>query len=508
MKMTEILRSDLPASFVVFLIALPLSLGIALATGAPMKSGIIAAVVGGIVVGILTGAPLQVSGPAAGLSVMLFGYIQKFGFETVCLITIFAGIFQIILGYLGIAQLAFIISPPVIHAMLAGIGILISLGQIHVIFGFTPKGSALANIIAIPESFQNSDLTVAGLGVFTLAVLLIWNNSIGKKNKIIPASLIAVILGTLASYWLNAIVPKVQLTSGLFDNFSLPKIEGQSVFDLMIAGIGLTLVASCESLLCAVATDKLHSGPRVNLSRELIAQGVGNFVSGFLGGLPLTGVIVRSSANISAGAQTKYSAILHGVWILLFCIFLTPVLELIPLSVLAALLIFTGVKLVKLQEIKKLMKFNESIIYFATLFGVVFIDLLSGIALGFGFALILLLIRMNSFFIDRRSEKNSENIYISGNLTFLGVPRLIQKLNAIPKGKTLIIHFNIEQLDYSAIEAIRSWRESYEKQGGKIIKVSLDTLWKDLSSPMHESLIKNTKPSRWISSPTLSEKKL
>ena len=206
-KFVKNLKTDFPASLVVFLIALPLSLGIALASGAPMKAGLIAAAIGGLVVGLLSGAPLQVSGPAAGLSVMVLGFIQKFGFETTCAITLVAGITQIIFGFLGAAQWTFIISPAVIHAMLAGIGILIAFGQVHVLLGFAPKSSALMNIAAYPESFMHMNTTAAVLGVFSLAVLLAWNKWGQKKIPIIPGSLVSVIAGTLLSSFIQPDVP-------------------------------------------------------------------------------------------------------------------------------------------------------------------------------------------------------------------------------------------------------------------------------------------------------------
>ncbi|MGZ3774981.1 MAG: SulP family inorganic anion transporter [Pseudobdellovibrionaceae bacterium] len=479
-------KSDFPASLVVFLIALPLSLGIALASGAPMKAGIISAAIGGIVVGTLAGAPLQVSGPAAGLSVMVLGFIQKFGFETTCLITLIAGVTQIIFGMLGAAQLAFVISPAVIHAMLAGIGILIALGQIHVLFGFAPKSSAIMNIVGYSDSFLNMNTSAALLGVFSLIVLLSWNKWGQKKFSFIPGSLIAVIAGTVLSTFLHADVPHVQLNSQLFDGFSGLKLGDNSLVQLIISGLGLALVASAESLLCAVATDKLHDGPRVKLGKELIAQGVGNSLAGLVGGLPITGVIVRSSANVSAGAKSKLSAILHGAWILVFAMFFTPVLNQIPLSVLAALLIYTGVKLVKIAEVKKLMAFQESIVYFATLFGVVFINLLWGIGIGFGLATVMMIQHMIRFHFH--SEKINDNnkqvrVKISGNLTFLSVPKLLKQLNTLPKKSEIHLSMDVDHIDHAVVEALHDWKQSYEKDGGVVFKDSLVDLWKNLKRP-------------------------
>lgn len=473
-------KSDIPASFVVFLIALPLSLGIALASGAPLKAGVIAAIIGGIAVGLFSGAPLQVSGPAAGLTIMIFGFIQKFGFQTTCIITLLAGGLQILFGLLGIGQLTLAISPSVIEAMLAGIGILIALGQAFVLMGSSPKGSALANLSQLPEAFMNRNHQAFALGLFSLFVLWAWNKYLSKKVKFIPGSLIAVLLGTAIASILALDVPHVSIGNNIFSEFQIPQINLAELPTLLLSALALTFVASAESLLCAVATDKLHSGPRAKLNRELIAQGIGNTLSGFLGGLPVTGVIVRSSANIGAGAKSNISAVFHGVWLLIFASFMSNYLSLIPLPVLAALLIFTGIKLVKLQEIKKLMEFNESLIYFATLTGVVFINLLWGIGIGFGLALVMLLYKMSQFEVRTFSEGKSQRVVITGSLTFLGIPSLLRQLETLPQGSMVEMIFDVDHLDHASLEAIRSWKENYEKTGGKIIKAPLDILWKSL----------------------------
>ncbi len=476
------LKVDFPSSFVVFLIALPLSLGIALASGAPIKAGIIGAVVGGIAVGIFGGAPLQVSGPAAGLTVMVCGLIQKFGFQATCFVTLLAGGLQILLGLFGVGQLTLAISPAVIEAMLAGIGILIALGQTYVLLGSTPKGSALTNLAHLPETFMSRNHQAFALGLLTLALLWGWNRYVSKKIKFIPGSLVAVILGTAVATALSLDVPRVAIGANIFDSMALPQFSMADLPSLLLSAIAVTIVASAESLLCAVATDKLHTGPRANLNRELIGQGIGNAISGLLGGLPVTGVIVRSSANINAGAKTKISAILHGVWLFLFASFMASYLSYIPLSVLAALLIFTGVNLVKLHEIKKLMEFNEALIYFVTLSGVVFINLLWGIGIGFGLALVMLIYKMSQFEVHTLMDSSPRRVVITGSLTFLGIPSLLRQLEALPRGETLQMILDIDHMDHASLEAVRSWRENYEKTGGKVIKAPLEQLWKDLGA--------------------------
>lgn len=476
-------KSDILSSFVVFLIALPLSLGIALASGAPMNSALIAASVGGIVVGLLSGSPLQVAGPAAGLSIIVLGFIQKFGFETTCAITVVAGVIQIILGLLGSAQLAFIIAPAVVHAMLGGIGVLIILTQSHVLMGTSPKGGTLKNLMGLPDSITHMNHSAALLGALTLIVLICWNRWGSKKFPSLPGSLIAVIFGTVVSLFMHESLPHVQLTSHILDGLHFPHFNQIPISDFITASVILALIASAESLLCAVAIDKLHSGPRADLSRKLFAQGVGNTVSGFLGGLPVIGEIVRSSANISSGAQTRFSSIMHGAWVLLFATFFSDLLNKIPLSVLAALLIYTGSRLIKLSEIKHLAEFRQLAIYGATLFGVVFIDLLWGLGIGFSVATISMIYQITQFEFYSYEQGDEINVWIYGNLTFLSVPSLLKNLNSLPLKKNINLNFDVDHLDHASIEAISSWREGYEKTGGKVYKTSLRSLWNDLKVP-------------------------
>lgn len=473
---------DLGASLVVFLVALPLSLGISVASGAPLKAGLIAAVVGGIVVGLLGGAPLQVSGPAAGLTVMVFGMVQQLGLKALGVVVVLAGLMQAGLGLARMAKVAMAISPAVLHAMLAGIGILITLGQVHVLLGFGPRGSALQNLATLPEDLAHLNPSALAVGLFTLTVLVTWNRFLAKRVKAVPGSLVAIVAGTLLSMVLPSDVPRVALGDGVLDGFSLPSADGKDWGALLQAAVGLMVVASAESLLCAVATDQLHKGPRANLDRELFAQGLGNALSGLLGGLPITGVIVRSSANISAGAQTRLSAILHGVWLAVFVLVGTPVLARLPMAALAALLVHVGINLVKVKEIRKIAEFNEALVYVTTLVCVVFINLLWGIGIGFGLALVLLLKRVAqvNVRVTPQGDKDVE-VRISGNLSFLAVPVTVEALRSVPPGKTVRLEFELDGLDHAAVEAVRAWRSSYENAGGKVQKQPLDALWRELS---------------------------
>ncbi|MBK9385815.1 MAG: SulP family inorganic anion transporter [Planctomycetes bacterium] len=475
----SILSADFPASLVVFLVALPLSLGIAVASGATPQSGLIAAMIGGIVVGLFSGAPLQVSGPAAGLTVMVYAYVQKFGLPSLGIVVVIAGLLQILGGLLRIARAAMAISPAVLHAMLAGIGVLITLGQVHVLFGAKPKGGALENLSSLPQSIAETNPQALLIGAVTLVVLFGWPK-VAKRLSFLPASLVAIVVGTLVSLLLPGGFAKVEVSGSLFDALHLPVFGDHALGEYVVAGVALAIVASAESLLCAVATDQLHSGPRANLDRELLAQGLGNTASGLLGGLPITGVIVRSSANIAAGGKTRWSATLHGVWMALFVIFLAGILSRVPMAALAALLVQVGVKLVKVKEIKKVAAFGDLLVYVVTIAGVVFLNLLWGIGIGFALALVLLLRRLSRLDVESVETGSEVEVHVRGNLNFLAVPALVARLGVLPAHRTVRLCFEVDQIDHAAIEAVRGWRAGYERSGGKVIKDSLDTLWREL----------------------------
>ncbi len=459
------LRRDLPASFVVFLVAMPLSLGIALASGAPVIAGLIGAVVGGVVTGLLAGAPLQVSGPAAGLTVVVYGMVQQFGWETVCLATACAGLLQLLLGYLKVARGALVIAPSVVHGMLAGIGISIALAQLHVLLGGASASSPVANLLALPARLADVSLPAALLGVVTIAVLVSWKKLPWAWLRAVPAPLVAVVVGTALSLFAKMDVQRVDLPAAL----TLPRLKTPADWDAFgLAVLTLALVASIESLLCAVATDKLHGGPRANLDKELTAQGAGNLFSGLLGGLPVTGVIVRSSANISAGGVSRWSAVFHGVWVLLGVLFLGPMIEGIPLAVLAGLLIHVGIHLVNLHHIHELTVHNEARIYWATVFGVTCLSLLAGVGIGVAVSVFFALRRLSSVKVEKRQEGDVWKVAIRGTLTFACVPKINHELATLPAGAVVDIDLDVDFIDHAAFESLHGWRLNHEKTGGKV----------------------------------------
>lgn len=473
------LLHDLPPSLVVFLVALPLSLGIAVASGATPQAGLIAATIGGLVVGLCGGAPLQVSGPAAGLTVMVYGYTQQFGLAGLGIAILIAGVLQMLGGWLRLARAALAISPAVLHAMLAGIGILIALGQTHTLLGGTPHSTALQNLEALPAAVLQANPNAVLVGGVTMACLLLWPK-IGKRVPFLPGALVAILAGTLVSVLLPGTLPRVAIQGSLLDAVQLPQFGGHSFGDYAVAGLALFVVASTESLLCAVATDQLHAGPRANLDRELFAQGLGNTLSGLLGGLPVTGVIVRSSANIAAGARSKWSAVLHGLWMLVFVMYCSELLRYVPMAALAALLVQVGIKLVKAKEIRKVAAFGDLLVYAVTIVGVVAINLLWGIGLGFLVALVLLLQRNSSLEVSTAERGADLEVWVRGTLNFLAVPTLVAKLGELPLQRKIYLQFDLRSLDHAAIEALRAWRSGYERSGGVVIKHSLDTLWREL----------------------------
>ncbi|MFE9392699.1 SulP family inorganic anion transporter [Streptomyces sp. NPDC006784] len=483
--------ADLSASVTVFLIALPLSLGIALAAGAPLQSGLVAAAVGGVVCGRLGGAPLQITGPAAGLTVITAELIQQYGWQTTCAITVLAGAAQVGLGFLRVARSALAVSPAVVHGMLAGIGCTIALAQLHVMLGGDPDSSPLTNALELPgriTAVQPAALSVSSL---TVVVLLAWprlkqyGGAFGAAAARVPAALAAVCLATLAAVLADAGLPRVDLPS--WRSHALPGLPEGPVLGLSTAILTLTLVAGVQALLAAVAADKLTAAreagnrvPRSDLDRELRAHGVANAVSGALGGLPVTGVAVRSTANIAAGAVSRNSALLQGVWVLLAAGLLVGVLELIPLAVLGALVMVVGVRMINLRHIRKVARHREAVVFGATSVSVVLLGVLEGVGVGIAVAVVLALHRLAWARIDVAHDaadgpgaaaarpRDGYRIVVRGQLTFLAVPRLSRALAQVPEGAKAVVELEGSFMDHAAYEALEDWRATHTAAGGEV----------------------------------------
>ncbi|WP_405831299.1 MULTISPECIES: SulP family inorganic anion transporter [unclassified Streptomyces] len=481
-RTTEQIRKDLPAdlsaSIAVFLIALPLSLGIALATGAPLQAGLVAAAAGGIVAGRLGGAPLQVSGPAAGLTVVTAELIQHYGWRTTCAITVLAGLCQLGLAALRTARSALMVSPAIVHGMLAGIGVTIALAQLHIVLGGTPQSSAVANVQGLPGQLADLHPVALGISVLTLIVLLGWPRlpgRVGRALRKVPAALAAVGMATAFAALAGLSLPRVDLPS--WSSHALPELPEGPVLGIIAAVLTITLVGSVESLLSAVATDKLIASerrtgnrpPRADLNRELRGQGAANIVSGALGGLPITGVAVRSVANVKSGAVSRKSAMMHGLWVLLAAGLLVPVLDLIPLAALAALVMAVGVQMVSITHLRSVTRHREILVYGTTIVAVVLGGVLEGVAIGIAVAVALALHRLARTRITmERLDSGTHRVRARGQLTFLAVPRLSRVLNQIPHDGHAVIELDGSFMDHAAYETLHDWQESHLAHGGSL----------------------------------------
>tara|TARA_Y100001933_G_scaffold258067_1_gene305464 strand:+ start:444 stop:2372 length:1929 start_codon:yes stop_codon:yes gene_type:complete len=613
-------KQDFLASIVVFLVALPLCMGIAIASGAPVATGLITGIVGGLIVGVFSGAPLQVSGPAAGLTVIVYQIIQDHGLESLGITVLVAGLLQLVAGLLKYGRWFRAVSPAVVYGMLAGIGVLIFASQTHVMVDDSPKGSGLDNLISIPgalakglpvpeihsyeqrtaeraflqsygsiheqqvqlrelaaekiphtvsdvaEDSSEPELTspdfdaiaddqaalkiefekltaelektqvvssaanpnalqksidqapeiltaaeaalragdakkitetqvaaqrnmeqvlslmmnhdwAAKIGLLTIVLLVAWNAIPIKKLSLVPAPLFAIVLVTLLTTIYKIPVLYVEVPENLWSEVHFPSwvVIGSTPWTVFLgSGIVLAVVASAETLLCATAVDQMQSHTRTAYNQELIGQGVGNMVCGFLGALPMTGVIVRSSANVNAGARTRLSTILHGVWLLTFVAFLSFVLRLIPTAALAAILVYTGYKLVNVKAIKNLRKYGwgEVAIYFATLGTIVCTDLLTGVITGIVLAAMKLL---HSFaHLETKLEVNGDaktaRLTLEGAATFIRLPVLAAELERVPPDCELHVDFEqLNQIDHACLDLLMNWAKQHEGTGGSLV---------------------------------------
>ena len=464
-------KFDLPSSLVVFLVALPLCLGIALASGAPLFSGLIAGIIGGLIVAPLSGSPLGVSGPAAGLAVIVYGAIEELGsYPTFLAAVVVAGVAQVLLGVLKAGVIGYYFPSSVIKGMLSGIGIIIFLKQIPHAVGYdaNPEGdfsfiqqdghNTFSEISYMLGNLSNTAMLISGLG---LLILVLWEQKFIKNlsfSTIIQGPLVVVLMGIgvnvfFANYEglaLNAsqivAIPVNDGFSSFLTQFTTPDFKAFLNPSIYAIGVTMAVVASLETLLCVEATDKLDPYKRITpTNRELFAQGAGNIVSGFIGGLPITQVIVRSSANIQSGGRTKTSAFLHGA-ILLICAFSIPkLLNLIPLSALAAILLLVGYKLAKPSLVVNMWRRGRSefIPFAITVLGIVFTDLLSGIALGLVVAVVFIL--WENFKIpykfDIKHYEKGEPIVISfsESVSFLNKASIQRTLNTVPDDSKIIL---------------------------------------------------------------------
>ena len=599
------LKFDFPASIAVFLVALPLCMGIAIASGLPVAAGLLTGIIGGIVVGTLAGSPLQVSGPAAGLTVVVYEIVNGQGVAALSLIVLGAGLLQIAAGLFRLGQWFRAVSPAVIHGMLGGIGILIFASQFHVMVDDKPKENGIRNLMTIPqavakglplpaastaeqrairtellkdvgslhtrqvslrdsmaaaepaeaaqaaaeyakqqaaiteglrqvaqriennqEALANGPSTkeavtaavsesqqalaalqtgseqidedaqrravksleslLAGLknhqwaakvGMLTICVLVFWQLAIPRRWKVVPGPLVAVTVAAVAAFLWSLPVLYVEAPDNLFSAIRLPSLavlQNGNLVAILESILVMALIASAETLLCATAVDKMHGGQRTNYDRELMAQGLGNSLCGLVGALPMTGVIVRSAANVQAGAKTRKSAVLHGIWLLVFVAFLTPVLRTIPVAGLAAVLVYTGYKLVDLKHIGELRKYgwSEVGIYLTTMATIVATDLLTGVVVGIGLSAAKLLYTFAHLHAEVEADpsRNRCQLKLNGAATFLRLPLLASALERVPANAEL--HVDLERLNYidhACFDLLMNWAKQHEATGGRLI---------------------------------------
>ncbi|NBX52210.1 MAG: SulP family inorganic anion transporter [Proteobacteria bacterium] len=485
-------RHDLPASIVVFFVALPLCLGIALASGAPLFSGIIAGVVGGIVVGALSGSQLGVSGPAAGLAVIVYGYIATLGsYESFLVAVCIAGILQIIMGYCRLGSVAYYFPSSVIKGMLFGIGLMIIIKQIPHAVGYDSSISAdfeefidQSALIILQNTFSNITPIAIIISAISLTLLIIWDNFLSKKSKIfnfIQGPLVVVTLGIVASNFVDLAdhqivqIPVANNVPEFFGNFMLPNFEELRNPQIYSMALILAIVASIETLLCVEATDKLDNLKRITpANRELKAQGFGNLISGLIGGLPLTQVIVRSSANISFGAKSKNSAIFHGILLMICAILIPNILNMIPYASLACILLVVGFKLSHPKLLIKIFKqgFEQFIPFLATIIGMLTFDLLKGVIIGMSVAIVFILINnfRNAFenVIDKH-QKNSHTITLAQEVSFLNKGKILQLLKSIPDGSEVLIDGTQSKvIDFDVYEILRDFQVNAKSKNIKL----------------------------------------
>ncbi|MEU6357609.1 SulP family inorganic anion transporter [Streptomyces sp. NPDC047072] len=475
------LATEITASLVVFLVALPLCIGVAVASGVPAELGIISGVIGGLVVGAVRGSTLQVSGPAAGLAALVAETVAEHGVAMLGVIVLCSGILQIVLGVVRLGRMFQAISIAVVQGMLAGIGLPLMFSQAYPLADNKAPGTPIENMAGIPgllaDTAANSQaLIAASLGIVTVVLSFMWKKVPGPVRKI-PAALVAVGIG-IAVAALPGVDVKTLQVGNLLASVRPPGAEqlaGLADVAIITSILTFTVIASAESLFTAAAVDRMHSGPRTRYNTELVAQGAGNTIAGILGALPITAVVARSSANVQAGAKTRLSRTLHGLWLLAFALLLPQVLALIPISVLAGVLVHSGWKLLAPEEFPKMWRQDRGEFAVMTLTTLVIVAtaLLEGVLVGLAAGIVLAALRMSQTVIRQHVEEDTAKVVMAGNATFLRLPKVIEALEeAAASGKPRI------RLDLTGVthldHACRNQVEEFTaQQRGRGLRVEL-----------------------------------
>jgi MFS superfamily sulfate permease-like transporter len=481
------LKKDLPAGIVVFLVALPLCLGIAMASGAPLFAGILTGIIGGIVVSSISGSQLSVSGPAAGLTVIVFSAIASLGsYQTFLLAVVLAGLLQILLGFLKAGIIANYFPSAVIEGMLAAIGVILILKQLPHAVGYDAdfegdesffQADQNNTFSAIGEALEKFNFGAVVISVLSLLILIYWPRI--KKLSMIPAPVLVVAIGILLSFLFQSTslaltpdhlvtIPVVKSFNEFTALFAMPDFSQITNQNVWTVAFTIAIVASIETLLCIEAVDKIDPLKRVSpTNRELVAQGIGNIASGMVGGLPMTSVIVRSSVNVNAGGRTKMSAIFHGALLLLSVLFIPLLLNQIPLACLAAILLVTGYRLARLELFKKMWHHGKDqfIPFVVTILAVVFTDLLKGVAIGMivGIFYILRTNLRNPYFykIERNGDKKLITIKLAQEVSFLNKAAIQYTLNNMPPESDVVIDGTESRyIDKDVLEIIDNFKHN------------------------------------------------
>lgn len=497
-------KTDILSGAVVFLVALPLCLGIALASGAPLFAGIISGIIGGIVVGILSKSQLSVSGPAAGLTAIVLAAIGTLGsYQTFLVAVVLAGAIQILLGLVKAGTISNYFPSNVIEGMLTAIGVIIILKQLpHAIgydvdnegdFFFIEKNTGHNTFSALIDAVNYSHLGAITITLVSLVILIAFNKvAFLKKLKVIPGALVVVVVGVLINEFFKASssslaisqdhlvnLPVPKSFNDFTNQFSLPNFAEITRPDVWVVALTIAVVASIETLLCIEASDKLDPLKRyTDTNRELLAQGTGNILSGFLGGLPMTSVIVRTSANINSGGRTKTAAIAHGILLLIAVVSIPAILNKIPLACLAAILLMIGYKLASPTVFKHMWKSGkyQFIPFIVTMVAVVFTDLLEGVAIGLVVSVFFIL-RANlklAYFFKKEEYHEGEviTIKLAQEVSFLNKAAIKQTLNHLPgKSKLVIDATDTFYIDHDVVQLIKDFLNIGSKD--KNIQVSL-----------------------------------
>lgn len=474
---------NLQASVVLFLVALPLNLGVAVSSGVPAYAGIISGVVGSVLVGLLSGAPLMVSGPDAGIGVLVLEMIQDFGIDKLGAIVLIAGLMQVLIGISRSAIWFRMFSPSVVNGMLAGMGLIIILTQFLIMLDSKPLTTGVANLCAIPGVLYKAATPTEGLthhpaaciGLLTIAVAILWGRFAKGYLKNLPAPLIAILVASVVTALMGLEIQLIQIpvNSSAADTNGIGSLLWANLMNPQVWACGATVafVASTQSLLTASAVDSA-TRRKSNMDKELIAQGIGNMVCGLLGALPVAGVLLRSMANVHSGADSRSANVFHGVLILAAVLLIPSALNEMPVCALAAMLVLIGIRMVRniYQNVKHYDRAELSIVV-ATILAILATNLFTGVLIGFALAAAkeLYSLAYLGIRLDAETEVPGGSIlHLSGAATFLHLPRLTAVLESVSPTSDLHVRFDeLRYIDHACLELLMDWAQHHREQGGE-----------------------------------------